>query len=120
MNAFNVWVHQHSVLLAGGALVGLLTLLLVSHRRTLRHWLIWSVAVGTYAAVVFLLRTPAASISEHHEPTVAANSRPTGLPPVASRVKDEVELASVEAIREMLGTGGKPTLVELYVDYGFS
>ena len=112
---FGEWVHQHSFLLLLMAVLGGTAIVLLVKRRP--YWL-WSVWVGlalTAAGTVFLLRTPAASVSEHLPQPAIEGKKTASLP----AYHELVGLDSEEQIEALLAAGPKPTLVEVYVDYGF-
>jgi hypothetical protein len=104
MHSVGQWVHQHDALLVLAlALAVSLAMLLRYLRRSARHWVAWGVAAGLGVAAALAARTPAASLSGH-----------------APAAYEELSVASVEDVRALLGRGGKPTLVEVYSDYGVS
>ncbi len=105
--------------------VGSTGLLVAFRWRSPRLWLAWLGFAGISLATLLALRTPAASLSEHQGPgggetvsTAAAN--PGSDISVVTLQYSEPDLGSVEAIEKMLVAAGKPTLVEVYADYGFS
>jgi hypothetical protein len=120
MNTFSQWVHQHDLLLVCAAVVGGAGLVLVYCRPKLRWWLAW-LGLATACSVAGLaLRTPAATLYEHPEsPSTASLPTETTamMPPAES---SEPDLSSVEAVEEAIAGAGKPTLVEVYADFGLS
>lgn len=112
------WVHQHDALLAVSVALGFGLAALVRFRpRSVRVWALWAVAVGLGVIGSVAVRTPAASLSEHavwgdeHAPDPDAPRR---------MAYQELQLGTVDDVRAMLRQGGKPTLVEVYSDWGFS
>ena len=120
MNVPSQWVHQHNVLLLCAALVGGTCLILIFRCRSLRLWLLWSGLTVASLAALAALRTPAASISEHQAPESATTARDAAQPRERVIAYSEPDLNSVDAIEEVIARAGKPTLVELYADYGVS
>src|SRR5262245_2934669 len=118
MNTVGQWVHQHNLLLLCAAAVGGSGLLLLVFRwRSPRLWLLWSGVTASCVAALLSLRTPAASVSEHTDPGPAAAS-PEGMAPAAALSYSEPDLKTVEAIDGLIAAGAKPTLVEVYSDWG--
>ena len=115
MNSVSQWVHQHDALLLLVLVLGVSFALILSYRRrSVRLWTVWAVAAGLGTSAAFAIRTPAASLSEHivpEDPTPDAS-------PTTRSTYEEPTLKSVEDIRSLLGRGGKPTLVEIYADFG--
>ena len=125
MNTFSQWVHQHNLLLLCATIVGGTSVLLAFRWRSLRLWLAWLSLVGISLTTLLALRTPAASLSEHREAgdgatvSFAATDHGANVSFWATEYR-EFDLGSVEAIEKIIATGGKPTLVEVYADYGLS
>ena len=129
MDSVNQWLHQHDLLLGCAALLGIAGLDCLLQRRGGRAWLIWSVTAGLCASGLWGLRTSAASLSEHrtsgdlnvaNQVEGATHELEREGPALSALVDSEPELDSVEAIEESLASSGKPTLVEIYADHGFS
>lgn len=125
MNTFSQWVHQHDLLLLCAAVVGSTGVLVAFRWRSPRLWAAWLGLTGISLAVLLALRTPAASLSEHRGPhgvtTVGSGEVDQGAGiPVTTPEYSELNLGSVEAIKQTIAAGGKPTLVEVYADYGLS
>ena len=111
---FGEWVHQHSFLLLLMAVLGGTALVLLVKRRSYWLWSVWFGLALAATGTVFLLRTPAASVSEHlSQPAIKGNE--TAFLPAYHEL---VGLGSEEQIGALLAAGPKPTLVEVYVDYG--
>ena len=125
MNTFSQWVHQHNLLLLCAAVVAGTGVLLAFRWRSLRLWLAWLSLAGISLATLLTLRTPAASLTEHR-PAADVESVPFAAADHESIVSSgateysQPDLESVAAIEKMLASGGKPTLVEVYADYGLS
>ena len=115
MSTVGQWAHQHDALLLVGLVLGA-SLGGIAHlrRRSARLGAAWLVAAAVGAGAAYAVRTPAASLSEH----VAADATPAD--PTPRPAYEEPAVASAEDIRAVLGRGGKPTLVEVYADYGIS
>lgn len=100
------WFQQHNILLLLALIVSLAGLLIIRfRRRSLYWWGAWGGLVIAVAITLFMLRTAPMSISEHS---------PASIEPM------EQYLNSVAEIAALVTAGEKPTLVEFYVDYGFS
>jgi hypothetical protein len=117
MHTFSQWAHQHNLLLLGVSLIAITGLLPVLRRRSLRMWLLWLGFTGLIAAGLFSLRTSNASVTEHAQPAPADSELQQ---PETAVLYTEPDLKSVEAIEHFLAEGGKPTLVEIYSDFGIS
>ncbi len=81
-----------------------------------RSRLLWSIAAGLVLSAVvaaIVLRTPSASMTEHRQSEKELTAE-------SGALKEEKRLESVEEIESLLASGDKPTLVELYSDYGLS
>jgi hypothetical protein len=114
MNSVSQWVHQHDALLLMILVLGVsFALLLAYRRRSVRLWSVWVIAAGLGTSAALAIRTPAASLSEH---TVPADD--TAPAPTTASTYEEPTVKSVEDIRSLLAKGGKPTLVEIYSDFG--
>jgi hypothetical protein len=114
MNSVSQWLHQHDALLLMILVLGVtFTLIAYYRRRSVLLWTVWVLAVGLGTSAAFAIRTPAASLSEHTvQPDVTTPTPATGV------AYEEPIVKSVEDIQSLLGRGGKPTLVEIYADFG--
>lgn len=113
MHTFSQWLHQHSFLLMLGAVFAALGLWLGWRRRWAGRLALggaWLVVMG---ALWVGLRTPAATVAEHRARSLAT---PVAVGPAYA----ELALDSVAAIQATIAGSGKPTLVEVYSDYGIS
>jgi hypothetical protein len=108
--SFGQWLHQHDLLLLGLGIIAATGLLPLLRRRSPRAWLLWLGVTGLTLAGLFSLRTSNASVTEHDGPAPEALE--------AQLLYMEPDLKSVEAIEQLLADGKKPTLVEVYSDYG--
>ena len=121
MNTFFPWLHQHDVLLLIGLLLGGSAVLLSWLRCWIRGRLIvWSVLL--LVAIVFLLglRTPPASVSEPESAAIINTSNPSQAINPVSLGYMELSLDSLQVIQAAILSGDKPTLVEIYADFGIS
>jgi len=113
MNTLSQWLQQHdflvfvSVTLAGSAI-----LISMLRRWTRRALAVWMGLLLLAVASVIALRTPSASVS------VASESEPRDDLAPSAPAYEELSLASEEAIQNFIQSGGKPTLVEIYSDFG--
>jgi hypothetical protein len=111
------WVHEHSFLLLVIAVVGYGPVPLLVRRWPPWVWSAWAgLVVFAGAGTVFLLHTPAATVSEHlpEKSAFPMTEDTTGL-----RLDyRELDWKSEENIEQLLAAGPKPTLVEVYADYG--
>jgi hypothetical protein len=67
-----------------------------------------------------VLRTPAATVSEYRGPETELNSYGGLDDQNIAFAYSEPAPSSVEEIEKLVGQPGKPTLLEIYADYGFS
>jgi hypothetical protein len=121
MNTFSQWLHQHDFLLLIVIILGGSAIVL-SWRR---HWtkgrfLAWSVLVVVAVTTLWGLRTPPVSISEPEVASAANDFNPPQDIAPSPIGYTELSLDSVEAIQATLSNSDKPTLVEIYSDYGIS
>jgi hypothetical protein len=116
MSTFGQWLHQHEVLIVLALVLGVGLGLLVRYRSwSVRWWAAWSATAGLGVLATVALRTPPASLSEHNSVDLAQQ----GVPLEAVFAHDTPDFESVEDIRTLLASAEKPTLVEIYADYGF-
>jgi hypothetical protein len=120
MNTFGQWLHQHEILLLCVALIFAITLALILRWRAIWMWFVWFVVCGASVSALVMLRTSAASVSEYREPemeTITWNGQEIlGIKLAYS----EPAPNSVEEIEKLVGKVGKPTLVEIYADWGLA
>jgi hypothetical protein len=121
MNTFSQWLHQHDFLLLIVIILGGSAILL-SWRR---HWtkgrlIAWSVLVGVAVTTLWGLRTPPISISEPEVASAANAFNPSENIATTSAAYLEPSLDSIAAIQATISNSDKPTLVEIYADYGIS
>src|SRR5262249_32131107 len=107
MHTFSQWAHQHDFLLAGGALFAAAPLVPACRGPRSRWWAAWVAGLCLFVTAAARLRTPDAAISI-----------PDAAPGDASYA--ELDLASVEAVEQAIRSVGRPVLVEVYADHGFS
>jgi hypothetical protein len=111
-------MHQHDLMLLIAALLVITSIVLLHHRRSRLLWCVAAALGVSLVVAAIVLRTPSASITEHrrteNELTAADDFR-QGLVR-----NEETQLGSIEQIEALLASGDKPTLVELYADYGLS
>jgi hypothetical protein len=100
---FLIWIP--SLVFTGAAITMFL-------RKVSRPWWIaWAAGLAAVSAVMFTLRTPAATLLHRGQP--GQNQR------TVAAAQEPVDLSSVEGIEKALITAdGRPTLVEFYTDYG--
>jgi hypothetical protein len=121
MNTFSQWVHQHDLLLLCAAVLTVIAILFGYLRLRLRWWLGWFGGVSLVCVAAVALRTPAASVYDHEDRPITsdlladADELTTEL-----AAYSEPDLNSVDAIEKTLAESRKPTLVEVYTDYGLS
>ena len=116
MNTLSQWLHQHDILIVIGAVLFSSALLLWWQKSWPRHkWLVWGCVVLLSVVPIWLLRTPSVSIAETPTNTNVANIYSTS----ASTVEHLVG-GSIAEIEAFLQSSDKPTLVEIYSDYGIS
>jgi hypothetical protein len=110
------------LLVVGGWAIGLLV-----RRVGRKWWLAWGGLCVLLVAGFFSLRTPAATLTVFR-PTPLPPVEETGTAPGRTVAPPAVELISAtpqfngaEEIRSFLAaSGGKPTLVDFYTDFGLS
>jgi hypothetical protein len=110
------------LLVVGGWAAGLLV-----RRAGRKWWLAWGGLSALLVAGFFSLRTPAATLTMFRplSPTpVEETGTAPGYPdtsPVVERVSATPQFGSADEIRSFLAaSGGKPTLVDFYTDFGVS
>jgi thiol:disulfide interchange protein len=118
MSTFTQWVHQHNLMLLIAAVLVLTSFVLLHHPRSRLLWSIVAGLVVSCLVAAIALRTPSASITEHRgsENELTEETGENAL----REISEEKRLDSVDAIEALLASGDKPTLVEVYADYGFS
>ena len=117
MFTFSQWLHQHEILLVCAALILLVTIVLILRWRSIWMWLVWFAISGMSVGALVALRTPAATVSEYRGPDteiLAYDIQGSTLAHIEPTPK------TVEEIEKLVGQPGKPTLLEIYADYGFS
>jgi hypothetical protein len=120
MNTLGQWAHQHDLLLVCAAVIACTGLLLVFRRPKYRWWLSWIGMTAACSFAVASLRTPAASLYVHPANAAPTNSAiDTGDYPGPADYS-EPDLGSMEAIASAIAGSTKPTLVEIYSDFGIS
>jgi hypothetical protein len=109
------------LVLAGWAVV------LMVRRARRRWWLAWGGLGVVLVAGFFSLRTPAATVTEFRPaPSPAVEEAATETPSAESlaalvKVGETPPFTSAEEIRRFIASsGGKPTLVDFYTDFGLS
>jgi predicted membrane metal-binding protein len=122
MNTFSQWLHQHDILIIISViLLGSALFLSWQQKWTKRNRIIWGTGVLLGAASIFALRTPSVSIVGTPTNINVANAyAPSDLtPPSATAVANPVS-ESIAEIEALIQDGDKPTLVEIYSDFGIS
>jgi hypothetical protein len=119
MSSLGQSLHEHDVLLAFAVALAITAAVFWGRRVRRRWWLTWGAGLGACLALAVALRTPTATISEFRA-SANEDERASGPGLEVGRVTDSPDLDSVEAIRRLIASGSKPTLLELYSDYGFS
>ncbi|HLW64564.1 MAG TPA: hypothetical protein VKS79_04530 [Gemmataceae bacterium] len=120
MFTFSQWLHQHEILLACAALVLFVTVILILRWRSIWMWLVWFAISGMSVGALMVLRTPAATVSEYRGPETEHISYEGLNVQSITFAYSEPAPKSVEEIEKLVGQVGKPTLLEIYADYGFS
>jgi hypothetical protein len=120
MNTLGQWVHQHDLLLVGAAVITVTGLLLVLRRPNLRWWLAWFGMTAACSFIFATLRTPATSLYVHAENAALSNSSAAEGGILDMVGYSEPDLGSIEAIESALAQSEKPTLIEIYSDFGLS
>ena len=88
-----------------------------------KWWKLWACYSLVAAGLLVSLHTPAATLTDHFTPRGSAEGN-SSVGPLADKSAPgswqprEFEPKTVEEIQDLLRTGGKPTLVEVYSDYG--
>jgi hypothetical protein len=119
MNTLSQWLQQHDfLLLLSLPLVGSAILISWLRRWTRRALATWMGLLLLAVASVIALRTPYVSVSVAPKSIASQGDTPDDLAETASPGYEELSLTSVEAIRNFIESGRKPTLVEIYSDYG--
>lgn len=116
MISISEWVHQHSFLLLVVAVVSGTAVPLLVRRRSRWLWSAWAGLILAAAGSLIVLRTPAATVSEHLPGESVLST--TGADVGSLLAYRELSLESEHQIEQVLAAGPKPTLVEVYVDYG--
>ena len=126
MSALERLLHQNNLLILGAGLLLAVAVVLVCRRLSWRWWLGW-VALGVVVAGGLLgLRTPAATLSYHQAPPppdAAPAPEAPGQPLAAETTVLPSEFTPTTAAgiaSTLAASGGKPTLVEIYADFGLS
>src|ERR1700745_1443819 len=101
-------LHQHDLLLSVAFLLGTgLGLVVWLRLRSVRWWAAWGVAAATSAAVLLLLRAPAAALTDPAAPDAPSALRSD--PAAATFALDNFTPSSVEEIESLISRGGKHT-----------
>jgi hypothetical protein len=116
MFTISQWLHQHEILLVCAAVILLVTVVLILRWRAIWMWFVWFAVCGASVSVLVMLRTSAASVSEHKEPDTALVFSFEGL----TLAYSEPYPNTVEEIEKLVGQPGKPTLLEIYADWGLA
>src|SRR5262245_24968430 len=108
------FLNGYAIILVWGILAYLAAILLVRRRSRVRWWAVWTSGIAVTFTGLFLLRTAdstvIAAIPEQADDV-------SGMVPI----QESLEWDSAESIEKtVLASGGKPTLVEFYTDFGFS
>lgn len=121
MNTFAQWLHQHSfIVVVCFLLVGSYFLITWFRRWTRRTFVIWLGCLVFSVVVVLSLRTPAVTVSELVSDSAVDNSiAKSNMMNTAASANRPLDFSSIQDIERYLGSGGKPTLVEFYSDFGF-
>jgi thiol:disulfide interchange protein len=106
------FLNQYGLLLLPLGLLAFGAIVLIRKRSSRKWWLTWVGLAALLAVGFFSLRTPAATLT-YFQP-----SDPDSPDPVV-QVSEVHQFADPEALRSFLATsGGKPTLVDFYTDFG--
>src|SRR6516225_9604809 len=99
---FLIWVP--SLLLAGSALA------MLFYRASRPWWIAWATGLLAASAVLFTLRTPAATLL-HRSSSSADRRQPRQADQNVTTTQELIDLTSVEQIEQaLLAPDGKPTL----------
>jgi hypothetical protein len=119
MHTPSQWIHQNDFVLTGATVLVGLALLLVYRRSSILWWVAWAGGLSLYLAALLALRTPDATIISAPDLSTRGIPDATAGETIDSGYK-ELELRDIEAIEHAIQSAGKPVLVEIYSDFGFS
>jgi hypothetical protein len=114
MSGFARFFHEHDIFFAAGALWLAAAVPLVRWRPRPRWWAAWGAggpALGL--ALFFGLRSPPATLTVGPDPGASDAA-------AAPALAGEFVPASVDDIRRRIASAGRPTLVEIFSDFGLS
>jgi hypothetical protein len=127
MHTTGQWFHQHDFLLGGATILTAIALFLVYRRSRIHWWLPWASLLSAFVASLFALRTPDATILRPPNREGLQTADASIFDVIAGATGgivrpnyEEVPLGDVEAIDRTIRSAGKPVLVEIYADFGFS
>jgi hypothetical protein len=115
-------VRQHNIPIFVLATIAVTAFVLRRIRPSRPWWLLW-VGYSAFACGLLLtLRTPAATLTFHDG--VPTQGSPSADEPMPNAIDSTMQLVlptltTVEDIKGFLGSGDRPTLVEVYSDFGF-
>jgi hypothetical protein len=117
------FVNQYFLLLVPLVLLAVGALFLVHLRRSRRWWLVWGVCATLIVGTLLWLRSPPATITQFRragtENGETLNLQGPASDAVVSQVSEVFAPGTLADIRAAIGSSGsKPTLVELYTDFG--
>ena len=113
MVAWLQFINLNGLLLLGGGSLLVAAGWLACRRASWRGWAAWAATGAALVGVLIYLRTPPATL-RILQPATAPDG-PSLL------LEDVLTFESPAAIRRFIAaSGGRPTLVDVYADYGFS
>ena len=125
MAEYYQWVRQHNVLIFVLAGIAAGAVLLRYRRLSRKWWLLWSGWSAVACGLLFNLHTPAATLTSHAQLETRNRPSETETPQQTNDTSNILQFAeptpqTIEDIHALLKGGDRPTLVEVYSDFGLS
>lgn len=116
--------RQHNIPIFVLATIAVTALVLRRIRSSRPWWLLWGGYSAAACGLLLTLRTPAATLTFHDSKPVQGSLSPNEPAPFPNTIESNMQvvqpiLKTVEDIKGFLGSGDRPTLVEVYSDFGF-
>ena len=123
--------RQHNIPIFVLATIVVTALVLRRIRSSRPWWLLWGGYSAAACGLLLTLRTPAATLTFHDAVPTFHDSKsaqdplsPNEPAPFPNTIESNIQvvqpiLKTVEDIKRFLGSGDRPTLVEVYSDFGF-